>query len=140
MKRAADPVKVITAGDVMLRVVALALAGFHGSYGFLLTVYGEALWGLPTYDAAKAMPGGTNTWAVIAYTSCIILLLGTIRRSERVVAVGAAISALWLSFFATAFGIDAIDDPTPVALPGVAIYGSVTFIAAARLGTAIGRR
>lgn len=140
MRPAADPVKSITAGDVMLRVVALALAGFHGGYGFLLTVYGDALWALPPYDAAKTMPGGTNTWAVIAYTSSILLLVGTIKRKETVVAIGAAVSALWLSFFATAFGIDALDDPTPLALPGIVIYGSVTFIAAARLGTALGRR
>lgn len=140
MSNAADPRKLISTGRVMLQVVALALAGFHGLYGLLLITFGEALWALPPYDTAKMVPGGVYTWAVIAVSSCLFLLLGTIRSSETLVAVGAALSAMWLSFFAIAFGVDSLDDPTPVALPGVVIYGSATFIATARLGAALGGR
>lgn len=123
----------------MIGVVTLALAGFHGVYAFLLIRYGEALWSLPTYDTAKAIPGGIYIWIFFALTSSALLLIGWALRREAFAGAGATVSAVWLAFFAITFGVDTIDDPTPVALPGVAIYGSVALIAAARAGVALGR-
>lgn len=123
----------------MIGIVTLALAGFHGAYAFLLIRYGEALWSLPTYDTAKATPGGVYTWIFFALTSSVLMLTGWALRKEAIAGAGATVSAVWLVFFALTFGMDAIDDPTPVALPGVAIYGSVALIAAARAGVALGR-
>lgn len=123
----------------MIGVVTLALAGFHGAYAFLLIRYGEALWSLHTYDTAKAMPSGVYIWIFFALMSATLLFTGWASKREAIAGAGATVSAVWLVFFAISFGMDAIDDPTPVALPGVAIYGSVAFIAAARAGVALGR-
>ena len=137
MKRGhVDSARGLSAGDTMIGVVTLALAGFHGAYAFLLIRYGEALWSLPTYDTAKAMPGGVAIWTFFALMSSAFLLAGWAFKRETIAGVGATVSAVWLTFFAITFGMDAIDDPTPVALPGVAIYGSVALIAAARAGVA----
>lgn len=134
-----DPASEFGAGDTMIGVVTLALAGFHGAYAFLLIRYGEALWSLPTYDTAKAIPSGVYVWIFFALMSSALLLTGWALRKEVIAGAGATVSAVWLVFFALTFGMDAINDPTPVALPGVAIYGSVGLIAAARAGVALGR-
>lgn len=134
-----DPAKEISAGDTMIGVVTLALAGFHGAYAFLLIRYGEALWSLSTYDTAKATPGGVYAWIFFAILSATLLFIGWASRRETIAGAGATVSGVWLVFFAITFGMDAIDDPTPVAIPGVVIYGSVALIAAARAGIALGR-
>ena len=134
-----DPASEFGAGDTMISVVTLALAGFHGAYAFLLIRYGEALWSLPTYDTAKAMPGGVYIWIFFAILSATLLFTGWASKREVIAGAGATVSAVWLVFFALTFGMDAMDDPTPVALPGIAIYGSVAFIAAARAGVALVR-
>lgn len=136
----ADPRREIAAGVVIERTVAYVLAVLHGGYGALLALYGEQLWALRTYGPALSVPGGTRTWAVFAIGAAVLLVIGTALRRERIVGVGATISGLWLSFFAVMFGIAAIQDTTPVALPGVLIYTCVAVLAAARAGTAIGRR
>lgn len=135
----ADPRREIAAGVVIERTVAYILAVLHGGYGALLALYGEQL-SLRTYGPALSVPGGTRTWAVFAIGAAVLLVIGTALRRERVVGAGATISGLWLSFFAVMFGIAAVQDTTPVALPGVLIYACVAVLAAARAGTAIGRR
>ena len=137
MKSAVDPQYALVVGDTMLRAVALGLALIHGGYAILLTLHGESLWALSVYDTAKSVLGGITFWIIIAVVASVTLIVGTFIRNEKVVGCGATISALWLAFFATAFGIDAYNDPTPVALPGVVIYGGTAIIAAARVGAAM---
>lgn len=139
MTPAADPYRALKAGDTMLSIVALSLATVHGGYGALILIHGKSLWALPTYDAALSFPGGQATWLVASLLAALLLLAGTVFRSEHIVGAGATASALWLSFFAAAFAISALDDTTPVALPGVIIYGGVALIAATRAALALGR-
>ena len=121
-------------------VVAIALAVFHASYAALIVWHDTDLWSLRTYSAALAVPGSPTTWAVVAAASAILLAAGTATGRERLVAYGAALSGLWLTFFALMFGIAAVGDPTPVAQPGVIVYGCAAAIAVTRAGTAWGRR
>lgn len=121
-------------------VVAIALAVFHASYALLIVWHDTDLWSLRTYSAALAVPGSPTTWAVVAAAAAILLAAGTATGRERLVAYGAALSGLWLTFFALMFAIAAIGDSTPVAQPGVVIYSCVAVVAIARAGTAWGRR
>ncbi|WP_264885664.1 hypothetical protein [Dietzia sp. NCCP-2495] len=125
---------------VMEWVVALALAVFHGCYSLLIVWHDTDLWSLRTYSAALAVPGSPGTWAVVAAAAAVLLIVGTVTGRERLVAAGAALSGLWLTFFALMFGIAAVGDTTPVAQPGVIIYGCAAVIAVTRAGTAWGRR
>lgn len=125
---------------VMEWVVAVALAVFHACYALLITIHDTDLWSLRTYSAALAVPGSPDTWAVVAAAAAVLLTVGTATGREAVVAVGAALSGVWLTFFALMFGIAAVGDPTPVAQPGVIIYGCAAAIAVTRAGTAWGRR
>ncbi|MGW8593247.1 hypothetical protein ACWGLC_16270 [Dietzia sp. NPDC055877] len=125
---------------VMEWVVALALAVFHACYALLIVWHDTDLWSLRTYSAALAVPGSPTTWAVVAAASAILLTAGTATGRERLVAYGAALSGLWLTFFALMFAIAALADPTPVAQPGVVIYSCVAVVAITRAGTAWGRR
>ena len=135
-----DPRRDIAAGLVMERTVALMLATLHGGYGLLLATHGNDLWALSTYGPALSVPGGVVTWGVVAVAAAVLLLVGTITWRETIVGAGATISALWLMFFSIMFGIAAWQDGSPVALPGVLIYGCVAVLAAGRAGTAVGRR
>ena len=125
---------------VVEQTAALALAVFHACYAALIVWHGTELWSLRTYSAALAVPGSPTTWAVVAAASAVLLTAGTVGGWERLVAYGAALSGLWLTFFALMFGIAATADPTPVAQPGVIIYSCVAIIAVTRAGTAWGRR
>lgn len=136
----ADPRRDIAAGVVIERTVAYVLAVLHGGYGLLLARYGADLWALSTYGPALSVPGGVVTWGVVAMAAAAMLAVGTVLRRETIVGAGATLSALWLTFFAIMFGVAALHTGTPVALPGVLIYACVAVLAAARAGTAIGRR
>lgn len=140
MKTAVDPFKAIQAGKVMLTVTAAALALIIGGYAALLLTYREALWALPTYDSAKAMPGGVDTWIMAALIAAFLLVIGIISKREHLIGVGSTISSVWLFFFAFSFGMDAYHDPTPVALPGVVIYSGLALMAAARVGASAALR
>lgn len=125
---------------LMDRVVAYLLAVLLGGYGALLALFGGSLWELDTYHAALAVPGGVVTWAVAAMVSAVLLLVGSAAELENIVGAGATLAAVWLIFFAIMFATSAATMGSPLALPGVLVYGVCGIVAATRAGIAAGLR
>ena len=99
----------VAAGVVLLNGVPWILTVFHACYGLFIVLYGESLWALQTYGPALSVPGGVVSWGVTSVLAAGLLVIGVSVRREKVVGVGATLSALWLTFFSLMFGIASVN-------------------------------